>query len=1023
MTRHMFLFPRRVDTVMSFTKGPTVLPTAFCILSGLQVLVDPAEVKEKNRVTLTCSTNCSLSNNPTYIWYKNSQPVTGKHTATDNTLTIRSITNEDTGFYSCAVRDEVQETFWFIKGTNTDLKANLHYKGRVTYIGNTSNHTLSIRGLNLSDSKDYAFRFITKEEGGWSGVYVPLRVTGLQVLVDPATVNEGDRVTLTCSTTCSLSNNPTYIWYRNSQPVSNQHTGDYRLHPVSPEDAGKYSCAVEGHESLISPERPLNVTYHPKNTTASVHPSDEVVEGESVSLTCHSDANPPVQNYTWYSHRQGAMSAQLGEGQSYNISNVRAEHSGHYYCTAENKHGASNSSAMLLNVLYSPRNISVSPLSDLKDSVTLTCRSDANPAAHGYTWYRETDDGTVVQGTGMSLSLAAGLSGLYHCEAQNQVGSRNSTAVWVFLAVVFENATTTLANIALATTTLANIALATTTLANIALANIALATTTLANIALATTTLANTTLANIALANTTLANIALATTTLANTSLATTTLATITLANIALANTTLANIALANIALATTTLANIALANTTLANIALATTTLATTTLANTTLANTTLANIALANTTLANIALATTTLATTTLANTSLATTTLATTTLANIALAKTTLANIALANIALATTTLANTTLANIALANIALANTTLATTTLANIALATTTLAPTTLANIAVATTTLATTTLATTTLANIALATTTLANIALANTTLANTTLANIALATIALANTTLANTTLANIALANTTLANIALATTTLATTTLANTTLANTTLANIALATIALANTTLANIALATTTLATTTLANIALATTTLATTTLANIALANTTLATTTLANIALANTTLANIALANIALATTTLANIALANIDDGRTLKRICSLGQGAGNSNPVYANIPTTKPMVSATEKKGMAHTKDNGDANDGIQYTSIRFKTNKTHRPPTRSPILEGGVQYASVQFRRSEPQPATSEHSLKETQHSTAMQQGLSAVTQAEGECDIYSKVNKNPKP
>ncbi|KAL2086423.1 hypothetical protein ACEWY4_017482 [Coilia grayii] len=135
------------------------------------------------------------------------------------------------------------------------------------------------------------------------------------------------------------------------------------------------------------------------------------------------------------------MSAQLGEGQSYNISNARAEHSGHYYCTAENKHGASDSSTTLLNVLYSPRNVSVSPLSDLKDSMTLTCRSDANPAAHGYTWYRETDDGTVVQGTGMSLSLAAGLSGLYHCEAQNQVGSRNSTAVWVFLAVVFENAT------------------------------------------------------------------------------------------------------------------------------------------------------------------------------------------------------------------------------------------------------------------------------------------------------------------------------------------------------------------------------------------------------------------------------------------------------------------------------------------------------------------------------------------------------------------------------------------------------
>ncbi|KAL2086479.1 hypothetical protein ACEWY4_017538 [Coilia grayii] len=457
-------------------------------VTGLQVLVHPATVNEGDRVTLTCNTTCSLSNNPTYIWYKNSQPVTNQHTATGNTLTIRSITVVDTGGYSCAVRGHedhpsravcvwkcygvaynpdsmcalegssvelhsyysyppghtVQETFWFIKDRkNTDLKTNAHYADRVTYTGNPSNHTLSIRSLNLGDSKDYAFRFITKEKGGWSGVFVSLRVTGLQVLVDPATVNEGDRVTLTCSATCSLSNNPTYIWYRNSQPVTNQHTGDHRLHPVSPEDAGKYSCAVEGHESLISPESPLNVTYCPRNTLASVHLSGKPMEGDSVTLTCRSDANPPVHTYTWYK-KSGDQSSVVGSVQNYTFANINSGLDGHYYCVAQNEIGQDTSPEVEINVQYAPRHttVSVSPPGDIKegDSVTLTCSSDANPPIHTYTWYKSGDQSSVV-GSGQNYrfeSINSEQGGHYHCVAQNGIGQDTSSEVEINVECKFE---------------------------------------------------------------------------------------------------------------------------------------------------------------------------------------------------------------------------------------------------------------------------------------------------------------------------------------------------------------------------------------------------------------------------------------------------------------------------------------------------------------------------------------------------------------------------------------------------------
>ena len=76
--------------------------------------------------------------------------------------------------------------------------------------------------------------------------------------VTPATVTEGQKVTLTCSTTCTLGDNPTYVWYKNGH-VTTKSTSLF-LNPVSSEDAGRYSCSVEGHEDLPSAEETLTVT-------------------------------------------------------------------------------------------------------------------------------------------------------------------------------------------------------------------------------------------------------------------------------------------------------------------------------------------------------------------------------------------------------------------------------------------------------------------------------------------------------------------------------------------------------------------------------------------------------------------------------------------------------------------------------------------------------------------------------------------------------------------------------------------
>ena len=63
--------------------------------------------------------------------------------------------------------------------------------------------------------------------------------------------------------------------------------------------------------------------------------------------------------------------------------------------------------------------------------MTLTCSSDAKPPVHSYTWYMKTGAESLFRGTGDSISfnVTSDSSGLYYCEAENEVGSQNSTGV------------------------------------------------------------------------------------------------------------------------------------------------------------------------------------------------------------------------------------------------------------------------------------------------------------------------------------------------------------------------------------------------------------------------------------------------------------------------------------------------------------------------------------------------------------------------------------------------------------------
>ncbi|XDV16354.1 hypothetical protein PO909_016108, partial [Leuciscus waleckii] len=83
----------------------------------------------------------------------------------------------------------------------------------------------------------------------------------------------------------------------------------------------------------------------PRSVSVSISPSGVIVEGDSVTLNCISDSNPPAE-ISWI--KGGTI---VRSGRIYNISKISSDDSGEYKCKSINKHGGKYSEAVTLNVM------------------------------------------------------------------------------------------------------------------------------------------------------------------------------------------------------------------------------------------------------------------------------------------------------------------------------------------------------------------------------------------------------------------------------------------------------------------------------------------------------------------------------------------------------------------------------------------------------------------------------------------------------------------------------------------------
>ncbi|XP_064155949.1 B-cell receptor CD22-like isoform X3 [Anguilla rostrata] len=226
------------------------------------------------------------------------------------------------------------------------------FKGRAEYLGDKKNNcTLKIKDLRYEDSGSYWFRFESQGKNKWTGEELKIEVTGLRVNITSSRGNkpimEGDDVTLICAAnnSCNLNQSELTLLKNKQLHISSPHT----FKSISNQHSGNYSCALKDNKQTFE-EIIFDVQYPPRETSVSVSPR-EAEEGSSVTLTCSGDANPRVQNYTWFKNNRTFPSK---NAMTYTISNISSRDSGQYHCMVRNEHGAHNSTAVSLSLAVKP---------------------------------------------------------------------------------------------------------------------------------------------------------------------------------------------------------------------------------------------------------------------------------------------------------------------------------------------------------------------------------------------------------------------------------------------------------------------------------------------------------------------------------------------------------------------------------------------------------------------------------------------------------------------------------------------
>ncbi|XP_062912760.1 B-cell receptor CD22-like isoform X3 [Mobula hypostoma] len=345
---------------------------------------DTQNIKEGDRVVLNCNSAPARPAVNEYTWYRDGTELWGQRSGS---LQFSPISHTDYGTYACQASNEV---------------------------GNSRSAEFTVTGKTRP-----------------LGVRIEYHVNGKQTRQTRPVMRENDLLTLTCVSTKSDPPVSHYSWLQNGQIEKSQNQ-ELRFDRINREEDGKrYQCQAHNEIGTTSSETiTIHVQYAPTNVRITSPTAAPV--GQSITLWCESDANPAPYNYSWRKVC-GSSSVNLQcYSQNYRLWITRADISCDYYCTVRNSIGERESPPKRINVQYAPTNVHItSPdAAPVGQYITLSCESEANPAANYFSWRK------VCGSQSRNLWRNNGKYGLnlqmedascdYHCSARNSIGEQES---------------------------------------------------------------------------------------------------------------------------------------------------------------------------------------------------------------------------------------------------------------------------------------------------------------------------------------------------------------------------------------------------------------------------------------------------------------------------------------------------------------------------------------------------------------------------------------------------------------------
>ncbi|XP_023181805.1 B-cell receptor CD22-like [Xiphophorus maculatus] len=215
------------------------------------------------------------------------------------------------------------------------------------------NCTTLFPNLTTSHTDKYFFRV---ENGVYkaSACADPLQITVREspwrprINISDGDLKENQSVTITCSASTPCPHSPpelTWNLQQDSLRQTEKNTDGTFTTKIQENitlsdthDGYNISCSagypVKGRIKTAETEVTLNVSYAPRNTSASISPSGLVSAGSRVELNCSSRAKPPP-SFTWFrNNKDGAINVSVGPVYGLNVTER-----GEFYCVATNDLG------------------------------------------------------------------------------------------------------------------------------------------------------------------------------------------------------------------------------------------------------------------------------------------------------------------------------------------------------------------------------------------------------------------------------------------------------------------------------------------------------------------------------------------------------------------------------------------------------------------------------------------------------------------------------------------------------------